>query len=313
MKLTELSNLYVAYSIWRDYRILICANEELEAKAAAKSYGDDACIEDFVVSTLDEALEGVGGDINKLRFDCDYVVVPSEDDVLNGKVEAIYATVCDKVTANTKLTICNHRGDSGNPAKITSVALRIVYDTTAKEYVYETLYITSPKDSKFVSKLYHALEEKLDIKYDEAFTFRLEGSIRFNKSIDKNRTDISIGGFEMTMAGKSVQFDFEEYRAYVDDDEPDLLHFECKNPDEDTFPDIESINRFMLEHVEEITEFYIESSEYDENGKETDNLYPIAIESLEFVLPYEDFKSIEISTDVVTKFVESEWKEAKNE
>jgi len=71
----------------------------------------------------------------------------------------------------------------------------------------------------------------------------------------------------------------------------------------------------MLSKVEAITEFYVESTELDENNHELgeQTLLPINIESLKFVLPYEDFKSISVSKEVVTKFVESEWKDNTDE
>jgi len=303
MKINELNGLYVAYSLWRDYRILICANEELEAKAAAESYGNDVCIEDFVVSTLDEALEGVGGDINKLRFDCDYVVVPSEDDIFNAFVESTASLVnASKLTASSKFVI-SFDG---------SCYLAIVYDSDADNHE-EVILMRGDHDN--VEKVCNTLEERFGICDDPFFTFRLEGSIRFNKTIPKEHCALSIGGFEMTMAGKSVQFDFEEWKANIDEDEPNLLHFECKNPDEDTFEDIACINKFMLSKVEAITEFYVESTELDENNHELgeQTLLPINIESLKFVLPYEDFKSISVSKEVVTKFVESEWKDNTDE
>jgi len=297
MKLFELENLYVAYSNEQDFRILICANDEFEAKAAAMGYGVDTDLGDFIVMPLSEAVESVGGDINALKIDADYVIIPTEEEIKLAVVNNLVSKIdISKLTANSCFNICP------KPEYNTWI-LKLYYGNKEHEEIelLQGLY-TNLQDT------FKNLVQKFGLDYD--VTFRLEGSIRFNKPIDKDHTDISIGGYEMVMAGKSVQFDFEEFRAYVDEDEPDLLHFECKNPDEDTFEDIADINRFMLEHVETISEFYIDSEEY-ENGKETDDLYPIAIESLEFVLPYEDFKSIEISKDVVTKFVESEWKETK--
>ena len=301
MKINDISGLYVGRNKEEKFNVLICASDEFEAQAVANSYlADSGLCGSFEIEEFEDI---------ETRFDCDYILTPVEDDEFNGRVLALYAEIRDKVTANTGFAIANEKEDKANPMRITSTKLQVVYDKSKSDWEYETLLTVEPKDWDYVSRLYHALEEMIGINYDPAFTFRLEGSIRFSKPIPKEHYNLSIGGYEMTMAGKTVQFDFEEFRAYIDEDEPDLLHFECKNPDEDCFEDIADINRFMLENVEAILEFPIESVSFDENDEELEEqtVLPVNIESLEFVLPYEDFETLPVSEEVIVKFVAAEW------
>lgn len=66
MKVHEMTNLYVGYNAFEDFRILICALDKEEAQELARDYGFDANIggawritEDFDENT---------------HFDCDYVI-----------------------------------------------------------------------------------------------------------------------------------------------------------------------------------------------------------------------------------------------
>ena len=66
MKINELTNLWVGYNKKEDFRILICACDEIEAKEIADEYRDDSNMEgDFEIKEFN--------DINT-HFDCDYVV-----------------------------------------------------------------------------------------------------------------------------------------------------------------------------------------------------------------------------------------------
>ena len=67
MKITEISGLYVGYSRKDDFRILIAANDETEAKDFADSYAEDSRLDTMEVEELTE--DNMGS-----RFDCDYLV-----------------------------------------------------------------------------------------------------------------------------------------------------------------------------------------------------------------------------------------------
>ena len=62
------TNLFVGYNAKEHFRILICAFDDIEAMALAEEYRLDAKLEGkFEVYQLDD-------DIDKLHFDCDYVI-----------------------------------------------------------------------------------------------------------------------------------------------------------------------------------------------------------------------------------------------
>jgi hypothetical protein len=127
---------------------------------------------------------------------------------------------------------------------------------------------------------------------DEPIAFRLYADVRMNRPIDREHDYVGEDHFIMVMDGQEVAFDFEEYSAGVDDDDPTILHLMCKNPDYE-YEDTNDITREMLSSVEAITEFALES--------EQDDLCPVALVSCAFVLPYEDFKQIDIPDDVLAE------------
>lgn len=68
MKWYEMQNLFIGYNEEEDFRILICAFDEIEAQELARVYGFDSKLKgNWYISELDE-------DDNDLHFDCDYVI-----------------------------------------------------------------------------------------------------------------------------------------------------------------------------------------------------------------------------------------------
>ena len=66
MKANEMTNLWVGYNETEDFRILICASDEVEAQEVANSYKEDTNMNgEFLISEFT--------DVNQ-KFDCDYVV-----------------------------------------------------------------------------------------------------------------------------------------------------------------------------------------------------------------------------------------------
>ena len=129
-----------------------------------------------------------------------------------------------------------------------------------------------------------------------SLTFRMYADIRFNRPIDKENDYISPGGYEMKMAGKNVRFDFEESSCGVDKYDDCLLLAELKNPDYSYIEvDGESgeITEEMLMNVEDIKEFFVFTGEDDET-----DLKPIAVEGITFVLPYDNWKNIEVKKEI---------------
>lgn len=67
MKVNEMTNLFVGYNETEDFKILICASDEIEAQEIADSYKDDTNMEGkFEIKEFLNTEE---------KFDCDYVVM----------------------------------------------------------------------------------------------------------------------------------------------------------------------------------------------------------------------------------------------
>ena len=108
---------------------------------------------------------------------------------------------------------------------------------------------------------------------------RMYADIKFDRAIDKLTHNISLGGYEIRIDNKNVQFDFEEYTGMIDENDQSILHCEMDRLDTVTFPDA-----IMLEDatgpVEEIVEFYVYTGEH--NDPDADPV-PVALLSLEIV------------------------------
>lgn len=109
-------------------------------------------------------------------------------------------------------------------------------------------------------------------------------------------SDVCVGGYEMDMAGELVNFDFEYFEGCIDKEDPWLLHVLCVDPDYETFPVVKSITEQHLSNINDITEFIVDAESQDG----TINT-PIAIESLSFVLPYDEWKQFDVAQDVLQK------------
>ena len=67
MKVNELTNLWVGYNETENFRVLICASDEVEAQGIADEYLADTHLEgEFVITEFE--------DVNT-HFDCDYILV----------------------------------------------------------------------------------------------------------------------------------------------------------------------------------------------------------------------------------------------
>lgn len=139
-------------------------------------------------------------------------------------------------------------------------------------------------------------------KSDNPLTFRMCGDIRFNRPImlegmpeNGDGNIISLGGFNMLMDNKNVQFDFTEAEMFVYPDDPRQVHFELKNPDYDYIMvngKEDCITEKMLKNVQEISDFFVYL------GEDETDLRPEKLVQISFYLPYENFKGIAVSKNV---------------
>ena len=114
-----------------------------------------------------------------------------------------------------------------------------------------------------------------------SLNFEMNATIRFNRPIDLEKDYITPGGYSMTMDGKKITFDFEDYIGNVDEKDPTLLHTEQYSPDDNYIEDNEyEITQTRLRKIEDINEFFV----YVGEKGETD-LRPVAVEKITFILP----------------------------
>ena len=72
MKVTDMTNLWVGYNEEEDFRVLICAQDEQEARQIANGYRVDTLMEGtFKITEFT--------DVN-VRIDCDYVLTYNPED-----------------------------------------------------------------------------------------------------------------------------------------------------------------------------------------------------------------------------------------
>lgn len=123
--------------------------------------------------------------------------------------------------------------------------------------------------------------------------FRMYARIRFNRPIDREKDDISPGGYTMVMGGQTIQFDFEDYSGSVESKDNTILDIEQKNPYYESFGALHEITAAMLENVTEINEFFV----YTGEPGETD-LRPAELLELVFVLPDDNWRHINVPREV---------------
>lgn len=126
--------------------------------------------------------------------------------------------------------------------------------------------------------------------------FRMYFTVKMNRPVDRDKDFISPDFFEMTMGGKSIIFDFHEFCGKIDENDKTLVDFELKNPDYETFRDLKKVTIGMLQDVSQITEFAIDT---DILGPEDTDLRPMKLERVSFLLPYDDWATINVPAEVV--------------
>lgn len=123
--------------------------------------------------------------------------------------------------------------------------------------------------------------------------FRMYQTIRFNRPIDEDKDYISAGGYEIVVQDndgndKTIQFDFYDFEGSIDEENPCVFNVMQKDPDYETFPDLDILTKEMLENIIQVNEWYI-GLDYDDEGEE---LIPEEITDVCFVFPYDDREEI---------------------
>lgn len=124
--------------------------------------------------------------------------------------------------------------------------------------------------------------------------FEMELKIKFNRKINKDIDYISPGGFSMVMNGREIGFDFMTHYGNVDKSDATLCEFWFKEPDVDSFEELNNITEDELKNITSIKECYVYTGESDEEGSD---LHEIEIKNIVFYVYNEDDEPTEIIID----------------
>lgn len=125
-------------------------------------------------------------------------------------------------------------------------------------------------------------------------TFEMHSVIRFNRPVTLDDM-ICPGGFEMTLNGKDVRFDFENYMGSIDDNDSCIVHTVHARPDYDSYAELLDINEDDLRNISEISEFVV----YTGATNDKTDLKAVGIETIKFVLRDKNERIIEVDDAIV--------------
>lgn len=103
--------------------------------------------------------------------------------------------------------------------------------------------------------------------------------VKFKRAVDGQKDNISPGGYEMIMNGRSVQFDFCTSHADVSQYNPAIVDFTLNDADITAFPDFANVTEDDLNNISSVTDCYV----YTGEDEETD-LEPVSIKKLSFLI-----------------------------
>ena len=96
-------------------------------------------------------------------------------------------------------------------------------------------------------------------------------SIKMDRPIISGIHYISPGGYEVTANGKTYCFDFNESYGSIDKNDSSIIHFELRDEDYSTFPEIMELRR-NLRKITMINEVYMYTGELNDP-----EIYPVKL------------------------------------
>lgn len=102
--------------------------------------------------------------------------------------------------------------------------------------------------------------------------------VKFNRPIDDEKDYIVAGGFNFSVYGKDVEFDFEEQEYYIDSKEPCCAVFILRKPLLSEYPEFRRLSLKNIDRISEIKECFVYTGETGESDIEV-----MSIESISFV------------------------------
>lgn len=121
--------------------------------------------------------------------------------------------------------------------------------------------------------------------------------VRFNRPIDDEKDYIVAGGFNFSVYGKDVEFDFEEQEYYIDSKEPCCAVFILRKPLLSEYPEFRRLSLRNIDRISEIKECFVYTGESGESDIEV-----MSIESISFVETEPKHLYISVSQELIEKF-----------
>ena len=101
--------------------------------------------------------------------------------------------------------------------------------------------------------------------------------VKFDRPIN-DKHYIVPGGYEIeTSDGKTLGFDFERFDAFIDDEDPCVLHFEQQKLDILTFPQAAHLEEALLK-LKRFSEFFVYTGEPNED----EEIRPVKVLDISF-------------------------------
>lgn len=127
--------------------------------------------------------------------------------------------------------------------------------------------------------------------------FEMNLVVEFNRKVDLDNDYICPGGFEITMNGRNVEFDFTEFQPNMIAGNDRLCCFNLRKPDFTSYPKLKKITAKELKNISAIKECYI----YTGEPGETD-LKVVSVKEIGFVILGEKAVFTEIKSKVIDDY-----------
>ena len=107
--------------------------------------------------------------------------------------------------------------------------------------------------------------------------FEMNLVVEFNRKVDLDNDYICPGGFEITMNGRNVKFDFTEFQPNMVAGNDRLCCFNLRKPDFTSYPKLKKITAKELKNISAIKECYIYTGEPGETDLKVVSVKEIGI------------------------------------
>lgn len=128
----------------------------------------------------------------------------------------------------------------------------------------------------------------------------MELQVKFNRPVDLEKDYIVPGGYEMTMNGKTVNFDFCNSSSGISNEDSSAVIFSVSGMDYASFPELKELGLNDLKNISSIGECFVYTGEPGESDLEVE-----LIKSILFILPDNEPWIIDVPQNLVDEFNKS--------